>query len=352
MTNTVHSPEESNRATNSTSRPATLGKPCFRQSNTFKYPSGLRLPKSYEQEGRGSLTAGRHDSTQPTLSQTLQSGEAQEGFAQARSVADHDVLLEDAETEAEDGVQIEDEDEVSCGFEEVDNDRARGTLAVEFRDVQPDGIYHESIRASITFRPAGQARIFEIGDIALHVIDKAVCANSPQTKRWVMELVQEDATGELRDASSALQTFYDIDGYPKDAFKQFKKALKTDTIVYIDLLQLSAPWRKKGLGPLALDILHRFLRRHCDNSGDYIGDITLLLQPEMLNEPGNTQEQRKGIQQSLIRMYKGCGYKIWHQQDARIPRYVLMGQVLEGEIDSGHEESESNESGDEMMETD
>ncbi|KAK3621218.1 hypothetical protein LTR56_022928 [Elasticomyces elasticus] len=344
--------EESNREINSTNRPTTLGKPYPGQSNTFRYPSGLRLPNSYEQEGRGNLTAGRHDSTQPTLAQALQSGEARGDFAEARSLADDDDPMEDAETEAEDGVQIEDEDEILCDFEEVDNDRARGTLAVLFRDVQPDGIYHESIRASITFRPAGQARTFEIGDIALHVIDKVVCANSPQAKRWVMELVQEDATGELRDASSALQTLYDIDGCPKDAFKQFKKALKTDTIVYIDLLQLSAPWRKKGLGPLALNILHRLLRRHCEKSGDYIGDVTVILQPEMLNEPSNTPERRKGIQQSLIRMYKGCGYRIWHQQDARSPCYVLMGQVLEDESDSGREESENNESGDEMMETD
>ncbi|KAK5693683.1 hypothetical protein LTR97_010252 [Elasticomyces elasticus] len=352
MANTVHSLEESNREINSTNRPTTLGKPYPGQSNTFRYPSGLRLPNSYEQEGRGSLTAGRHDSTRPAWSQALQLEEAQGGFAEAQSVADHDGLMEDAETEAEDRVHVEDEDGILCDFEDVDNDRARGTVAVEFRDVQPDEIYHESIRASITFGPAGQARTFEIGDITLHVIDKAVCANSPQAKRWVSELVQEDAPSEPREASSALQTLYDIDGCPKDAFKQFKKALKTDTIVYIDLLQLSAPWRKKGLGPLALNILHRLLRRHCEKSGDYIGDVTVILQPEMLNELGNTPERRKGIQQSLIRMYKGCGYRIWHQQDARIPCYVLMGQVLEDEHDSGREESENNESGDEMMETD
>ncbi|KAK3620864.1 hypothetical protein LTR56_023137 [Elasticomyces elasticus] len=352
MANTVHNLEESNQATSSTNRPTTLGKPCDRQSNTFGTPSGLRLPNSYGQEGRGSLKAGRHDSTQPKLSQALQSEEAQEVFAEAQSVADHDGLMEDAEAEAEDGIDIEAEDEILCDFEEVDNDRARGTLAVEFRDVQPDGVYHESIRASITFRPAGQARTFEIGDIALHVIDKVVCANSPQAKRWVTELVQEDTTGELRDASSALQTLYDIDGKPKDAFKQFKRALKTDTIVYIDLLQLTAPWRKKGLGPLALNILHRLLRRHCENSGNYIGDITLILQPEMLNEPGNTREQRKGIQQGLVKMYKECGYMIWHQQDARLPCYLLMGQVLKNESDSEHEESENEESEYEMMETD
>ncbi|KAK4969982.1 hypothetical protein LTR42_008149 [Elasticomyces elasticus] len=352
MANTVHSLEESNREINSTNRPTTLGKPCPGQSNTFPYPSGLRLPNSYEQEGRGNLTAGRHDSTQPTLAQALQSGEARGDFAEARSLADDDGPMEDAETEAEDGVQIEDEDEILCDFEKVDNDRARGTLAVLFRDVQPDGIYHESIRASITFRPAGQARTFEIGDIALHVIDKVVCANSPQAKRWVMELVQEDATGELRDASSALQTLYDIDGYPKDAFKPFKKALKTDTIVYIDLLQLNVPWRKKGLGPLALNILHRLLRRHCEISGDYRGDITLILQPEMLNELSNTKEQRKGIQQSLVRMYKRCGYKIWHQQDARLPCYLLMGQILKKESDSDHEESSDEETEYEMMESD
>ncbi|KAK5689143.1 hypothetical protein LTR17_026485 [Elasticomyces elasticus] len=286
----------------------------------FGQPSSLHVPSSREQESRRGYVVGRHDSTQPTLPSTLRSGKAQ-------GIGDNDASVQDVETMDEEDIEIDDdneemedgEDAILSDFEEVDNDRAKGIVGVELRDVQPDGIYHESVRASITFQTAGQPNMFDIGDIEFHFIDKTVGADPPGVKHWVTELVQEDASGELRDASSALQTLYDVDGFPKDAFKQYKKALKTDTIVYINILQLNVPWRKKGLGPVALRVLHRVLRLHCEKLGDDVGDITVILQPEMLNEPGNTGERRKGIQQSLITMYKGCGYKIWHQQDARIP---------------------------------
>ncbi|KAK5681542.1 hypothetical protein LTS10_006074 [Elasticomyces elasticus] len=305
------------------------------RSYAFGQPSSFHMPSSREQESRRGFMVGRHDSTQPTLPPSLLSGKAE-------GIGDNDASVQDVETMDEEDIEIDDDDEemedgedaVLSDFEEVDNDRAEGTVGVELRDVQPDGIYHESVRAIITFQTAGQPNTFDIGDIEFQIIDKTVGAEPPQVKHWITELVQEDANGELRDPSSALQTLYDVDGFPKDAFKQYKKALKTDTIVYINILQLNA-------SAIALREL-----------GDDVGDITVILQPEMLNEPGNTEEKRKGIQQSLIRMYKGCGYKIWHQQDARIPCYVLMGQVLEGEVNSGHEESENDESGDEMMETD
>ncbi|TKA79797.1 hypothetical protein B0A55_03289 [Friedmanniomyces simplex] len=263
---------------------------------------------------------------------------------------DEDALMADAG--ANDEEDADEEDEFLTGSAEVENSRIKGTLGVDFDDVQSDGHeWHESVRASITFRLDGEAMAQRVGHFDLHIIDK-VAGDSAHPKLWISSLLRREAVRDvdLAFVCSALQSLYDADGVVLPELAQFADELDTETVVYVSTIRLEPEWRGMGLGPAAVQILHRILPLQCKNEGP----ITVLLQPDMLREPGNTQAMRKRTQKSLIKFYSGCGYKLWYQQDKKLPCYLLMGRKLEVAEDDESEGVGRPEGGseDDSMETD
>ncbi|KAK0318189.1 hypothetical protein LTR54_005599 [Friedmanniomyces endolithicus] len=235
--------------------------------------------------------------------------------------------------------ESEDEDEgFVTGSAKVNNNHIKGTLGVEFGDNQSDGDErHESIKASITFRLDGDAKTQRVGGFDLHVIDKEY-GDTPYPKPWVAELLQSQTFhGDLAFVCSALRSLYDSDGAVIADFAVFADELETETVVYVSMIRLEPEWRGMGLGSAAMSVLHQMLPSHCS------GDITMLLQPDMLREPGNTEEMRMGIQESLMRFYTACGYTLWHQEDEELPCYLLMGRKIEAEGEDGDEDEAAEE---------
>jgi len=248
---------------------------------------------------------------------------------------DEDLSMADAKMILE-----HEEEEIETGSAKVNNDRIKGTLGVDFGDIQSDGDEsHESIEASITFRLDGGAKMQRVGAFDLHIIDKEF-GDPAYPKPWVAELLQSQAFhGDLAFVCSALRSLYDSDGAVIADFAEFADELETETVVYVSMIRLEPEWRGMGLGPVAMSVLHQMLPSYCRNRGD----ITLLLQPDMLSEPDNTEAMRLSIQESLIRLYTGCGYALWHQEDEELPCYLLMGRKIEAEVEEGDEDKAADE---------
>ncbi|KAK0354020.1 hypothetical protein LTS16_016798 [Friedmanniomyces endolithicus] len=246
---------------------------------------------------------------------------------------DEDLSMADAKMILE-----HEEEEIVTGSAKVNNDQISGTLGVEFGDIQSDGDeWHESIEASITFRLDGGAKMQRVGGFDLHIIDKEF-GDPAYPKPWVAELLQSQAFhGDLAFVCSALRTLYDSDGAVIADFAEVADELETETVVYVSMIRLEPEWRGMGLGSAAMSVLHQMLPSHCS------GDITMLLQPDMLTEPGNTEEMRMGIQESLMRFYTACGYTLWHQEDEELPCYLLMGRKIEAEGEDGDEDEAAEE---------
>ncbi|KAK0780562.1 hypothetical protein LTR33_002007 [Friedmanniomyces endolithicus] len=226
---------------------------------------------------------------------------------------DEDLSMADAKMILE-----HEEEEIVTGSAKVNNDRIKGTLGVEFGDIQSDGDeWHESIKASITFHLDGEAHMQRVGDPAY-------------PKPWVAELLQSQAFhGDLAFVCSALRSLFDSDGAVIADFAEFADELETETVVYVSMIRLEPEWRGMGLGSAAMSILHQMLPSYCRNRGD----ISMLLQPDMLTEPGNNEEMRLGIQESLMRFYAALGYRLWHQENEELPCYLLMGRTLKVDVD-------------------
>ncbi|KAK1069730.1 hypothetical protein LTR12_012671 [Friedmanniomyces endolithicus] len=238
---------------------------------------------------------------------------------------DEDLSMADAKMILE-----HEEEEIVTGSAEVNNDRIEGTLGVEFGDIQSDGDeWHESIKASITFRLDGDAKIQRVGGFDLHIIDKEY-GDPVNPKPWVSGLLQaKPRHGDSAFVCSALQTLFHSDGAVIADFAEFADELETETVVYVSMIRLEPEWRGMGLGPVAMSVLHRMVPSYSRDCGD----ITRLLQPDMLTEPGNTEEMRLGIQESLMRFYAALGYGLWHQEDEQLPCYLLMGRTLKVDVD-------------------
>ncbi|KAK0261802.1 hypothetical protein B0A54_10126 [Friedmanniomyces endolithicus] len=242
------------------------------------------------------------------------------------SAVGRETTTENASTTEAEATPQDDEEDIPTGSAVVENDRISGTLGVEFGDIQSNGnVWHEAIKASITFCLDREAHMQRVGAFDLHVIDKEFSDQAYQ-KPWVAELLQSKAFhGDLAFVCSALRSLYDSDGAVIADFAEFADELETDTVVYVSMIRLEPEWRGMGLGSAAMLVLHRMLPSYCQNRGD----ITMLLQPDMLTEPGNTEEMRLGIQENLMRFYAALGYKLWHQEDEELPCYLLLGRTLE-----------------------
>ncbi|KAK3620863.1 hypothetical protein LTR56_023136 [Elasticomyces elasticus] len=297
--------------------------------------------------------------------------------SQTASVPRQNLHLQDTGVATNDDVSMAEpgSDDDFKGFSmvgEVNNNHHKGSLRIEFGGIAFDGkLYHESFQAKIMFKSEGGTKEHQVGCIDLHIIDKTYARPVSKKsrrgpKQWVAELlIGEEIEGELAELSMALRSLYDQNGAPRSEFDDYEETLNTTTIAYIQKLKLNEEWEKKGLGHVALQVLHQMLPIHCKNESD----ITLLLQADMLRTPGDNEgisfekeeEMRKAKQEHLLDFYPKHGYEVVFRDADQLPCYLLLALMLkvkeekdedDGSVYYGSEDGGEESRGGDQMEID
>ncbi|KAK1069727.1 hypothetical protein LTR12_012669 [Friedmanniomyces endolithicus] len=210
--------------------------------------------------------------------------------------------------------------------QDVNNRHLKGTLAIEFPDIQDnaDTPWRQSLRLDIVFRAEKAAEQQSIGYINLTLVHTTAFGGRGG-KPWIWGLLRSAlaADDRLKPVGDALRLLWDTSGRLRKDAKQFSDALVSRTIAYVCTISLEKAWRNKGLGPAAMQVLHRMLPTHLGHA-----NVTMLLQPSML-EGYSTPEKAGDVQRALLRFYGQSGYqKIYEDMPDVLPNYTLMCRKL------------------------
>ncbi|KAK0942703.1 hypothetical protein LTR29_005790 [Friedmanniomyces endolithicus] len=250
--------------------------------------------------------------------------------ARKRASQDHDAPLQDVPLQDElsqddeaDAAPIDDARFLSDS-EEVNNGRLRGTLTIIFEDIKDnaDTPWRQILRPDIVFQAESAAEKENIGYLNLTLVHTTTFGRG---KPWIRGLLRTELEkgDRLRTVSDALRLLWDTNGRLRENAQEYSGALTSNTIAYVCTVFLEEAWRNKGLGPVAMQVLHRMLPTHLGRA-----DIMMILQPSMLK--GDSAPEKAGdVQRALFRFYGQSGYqKIYEDMPDVLPNYTLMCRKL------------------------
>ncbi|KAK0942702.1 hypothetical protein LTR29_005789 [Friedmanniomyces endolithicus] len=215
-----------------------------------------------------------------------------------------------------------------CASCPVENKHLKGTVEVHFHDIVTDDAFPwcHTVYIAIFYQAAGapQNDSVGIGQIELDIIDTSVpaCEGEETWKEYLLEQ-SADYDDSLRPVSVAPKCLLDRGGGVREEGRRSGNVLGSRTFVYVCELELAMEWRKKGLGSVAMGVMHRMLPVHLGHS-----NAAMLLQPAILNR-GVSKDLAGEYQEMLFRFYGSLGYENWFakKNGAQTP-YTLMGRKL------------------------
>ncbi|KAK0273027.1 hypothetical protein LTR35_012439 [Friedmanniomyces endolithicus] len=142
----------------------------------------------------------------------------------------------------------------------------------------------------------------DVGHIELDIVNTSVPAREGE-ETWVEYLLEQsgDYDYPLRPVSVALRSLLDSSGGVREDARKFGDVLGSRNFVYVCELKLATEWRRKRLGSVAMEVLHRMLPVHLGH-----GDAAMLLQPAVL-AGGIPKDLAGEYQKMLFRFYGSLG---------------------------------------------
>ncbi|KAK3071861.1 hypothetical protein LTR53_007884 [Teratosphaeriaceae sp. CCFEE 6253] len=207
-----------------------------------------------------------------------------------------------------------------CGSARVENNAVQGVVQVTFGEPQSfDRQPHlSSIAAGVSFDDKS------IGEIFLYIVRKQKVGPSGG-KGYVRHLLRQQAPHPLHELSEGLIQLWDTNGKLRKVARPHEDELTADTVVWLNLLRLRPEWEGKGLGSVAMRVMHAVLRAHLAADLSAI----ILLHPDKVAEPDEvvTPEQRGAHQKRLVKFYGGLGYaQRLGDKEAPLPQYMLWSR--------------------------
>ncbi|KAK3115943.1 hypothetical protein LTR53_004221 [Teratosphaeriaceae sp. CCFEE 6253] len=208
------------------------------------------------------------------------------------------------------------------GSARIDNTAIQGVVQVTFGEPQSfDRQPHlRSIAAEVSFDDES------IGEILLYIVRKKNVGPSGG-KGYVYHLLRQQAPHPLHELSEGLIQLWDTNGKLRKVARPHEDELTADTVVWLNLLRLRPEWEGKGLGSVAMRVMHAVLRAHLAVDLPAI----ILLHPDKVAEPDEvvTPEQRGAHQKRLIKFYGSLGYaQRLGDEEAPLPQYMLWSMKV------------------------
>ena len=210
----------------------------------------------------------------------------------------------------------------------VNNKHVKGNVELHFHDIVTDDAFPwcHTVNVAIAYQAAGASKndCVDVAHIELDIIDTSVPAREGE-ETWMEYLLDfsADYDDPLRPVGVMLRSLLDTSGEVREDARKFGDVLGSRTFVFVCELELATESRQKGVGSVAMEILHRMLPFHLGH-----GDAAMLLQPAGLDR-AVSKEMEGEYQKMLFRFYGSLGYEKWFatKNGAKAP-YTLMGRRL------------------------
>ncbi|TKA79782.1 hypothetical protein B0A55_03290 [Friedmanniomyces simplex] len=217
-------------------------------------------------------------------------------------------------------------------------DDAHGTGKLFLKLEVPTSAEHLSARrvtGTIYLHTDGRDVILEIGNLIADVVDRTV-RGIRGTPAYIQEVMHKHLGGINQyvedggkrcnaDVSDYFLKMYTEHGDPRPAFAANAQALQADKVMYIEEFQLHRNYHSRGLGELALRILHHTMY---NLPAEFAFRGTVVLAPISMDAGPVPNQDQYEVEMRLVRFYQKCGYTVWYEEEGREIHQRIMGRTL------------------------